>query len=102
MEQSNLPQSAPEALPTSVLAIVSLISGLAGIFFFPVIGGIIAIVTGNMAYKETRSFPATRSGDGLATAGTVLGWISLMLWIIICCVLVSGAVLGSWFFATGG
>jgi hypothetical protein len=100
MDQPNLPESTPPALPTSTLAIISFIAGLVGIFFMPFIGGIAAIVTGNMAHKETRSFPPTHGGDGLATAGMVMGWLSLLIWIIICCLIISGLTLGafsSWF-----
>ena len=96
MDQPNLPENAPPALPTSMLALVSLISGIVGIMFVPLIGGIIAIVTGNMARKETRSFPPTHSGDGMATAGMVLGWIGIILWITICCVIASALILGAW------
>lgn len=100
MEQPNLPESTPPTLPTSTLALVSLIAGIIGILFLPVVGGIVAIVTGNMARKETRSFPPTHSGDGMATAGMVMGWLSLLLWIIVCCLLISALTLGAfgaWF-----
>jgi len=100
MEQPNLPDSTPPNLPTSTLALVSLIAGIVGILFFPFIGGIVAIVTGNMARKETRSFPPTHSGDGMATAGMVMGWLSLLIWIIVCCLVISAVTLGafgSWF-----
>jgi hypothetical protein len=96
MDQPNLPESTPPALPTSMLAVVSLISGIIGIMFLPAIGGIVAIVTGNMARKETRSYPPTHSGDGMATAGMVLGWLSFLIWIIVCCLIISGLVLGAW------
>ena len=100
MDQPNLSESTPPDLPTSTMAVVSLISGIVGILFFPFVGGIIAIVTGNMARKETRSYPPTHSGDGMATAGMVMGWLSLLLWIIVCCLIVSGLLLGAfgaWF-----
>jgi hypothetical protein len=100
MDQPNLPESTPPALPTSTLALVSLIAGIVGILFLPFLGGIVAIVTGNMAHKETRSFPATHSGDGMATTGMVLGWLSLLLWIIVCCLIITGLTLGAfggWF-----
>lgn len=93
MDQSNLPESTTPALPTSTLALVSLISGILGIMFIPLIGGIVAIVTGTMARKETRSFPATHSGDGMATAGIVMGWLGVLVWVIICCLVISGFVL---------
>ena len=100
MDQPNLPESTPPDLPTSTMAVVSLISGIVGILFFPFVGGIIAIVTGNMARKETRSYPPTHSGDGMATAGMVMGWLSLLLWIIVCCLIISSLLLGAfgaWF-----
>jgi hypothetical protein len=100
MDQPNLPESTPPDLPTSTMALVSLISGIVGILFFPFVGGIVAIVTGNMARKETRSFPPTHSGDGTATAGMVMGWLSLLLWVIVCCLIISAMTLGafgSWF-----
>lgn len=96
MDQPNVPESTPPTLPTSTLALVSLISGIVGILFLPVVGGVAAIVTGNMARKETRAFPPTHSGDGMATAGMVLGWLSFLIWFIVCCLIISGLVLGAW------
>ena len=93
MDQSNLPENTPSALPTSMLALVSLISGILGIMFVPLIGGIVAVVTGNMSRKETRSYPPTHSGDGMATAGIVLGWLGVVVWIIVFCLGVSAAVI---------
>ena len=93
MDQPNLPEDTTPSLPMSTLALVSLISGILGIMFFPFFGGIVAIVTGNMARKETRSFPATRSGDGMATAGMVMGWLSFLIWFIICCLAISAGVI---------
>jgi hypothetical protein len=100
MDQPNLPESTPPELPTSTMALVSLIAGIVGILFFPFVGGIVAIVTGNMARKETRSFPPTHSGDGMATAGMVMGWLSFLVWVIVCCLIVSAIALGAfgaWF-----
>lgn len=95
MEQPDLPESTTSDLPTSTMALVSLIAGIVGILFLPFIGGITAIVTGNMARKETRSFPPTHSGDGMATAGMVMGWLSLLLWVIVCCLIISAVALGA-------
>ncbi len=76
-------------LPTSKLAIFSLITSLLG-FFFPLIFSIAAISTGYAAHKETRSVPPKAAGDGLATAGIVMGWFQvgtglaafLCLWVL--------------------
>jgi hypothetical protein len=39
-----------------------------------------------MARSETRSLPPRASGDGLATAGIIMGWIQVALAVItICC-----------------
>jgi hypothetical protein len=73
-------------LPTSSLATVSLIAGILGFTLFPFIGSIIAIWTGYEARKETRAIPPKASGDGMATAGIVMGWIGIGLAVVgICC-----------------
>ena len=99
MDQPNLPPGANEAtLPSSPLAIVSLVSALLGFTFVPVIGGIVALVTGYMARNETRSVPPRASGDGMATAGIIMGWIQVGLLIVgVCCVILSFVFGFGWF-----
>ena len=88
MDQENYPQITNEsALPTSTLAMVSLISGILGFTAVPLLGGIVALFTGYAARKETRAVPAKFSGDGLATAGIIMGWVQVALTVIgVCCV----------------
>jgi hypothetical protein len=89
MDPSNRPvnyELPPAALPTSTLAIVSLVAGVLGFGVVPLIGTIVAIITGYMARKETRAVPPTHSGDGMATAGIIMGWVQVGLTVIgICC-----------------
>lgn len=87
MEQPNLPPVEQElALPSSTLAIVSLVSGVLGFTFVPLIGGIVALITGYMARGETRSIPPRAAGDGMATAGMIMGWVQIGLLVVgICC-----------------
>ena len=87
MDQPNLPPNISiDLLPSSTLAIVSLISAILGFTFVPVVGTIVALVTGYMARNETRSVPPRASGDGLATAGIIMGWIQVGLLVIgVCC-----------------
>jgi len=73
-------------LPTSTSAIVSLIAGILGFAGFPIIGSIVAILMGYAARKETRSIPPKAAGDGMATAGIIMGWIQIVLAVVgICC-----------------
>lgn len=87
MDQQNLPQTVnASTLPSSTLAVVSLVSGILGFTFIPVAGGIVALITGYMARNETRSIPPKASGDSMATAGIILGWVQIGLFIVgICC-----------------
>ena len=87
MDQPNLPQNVNDVtLPSSTLAIVSLVSALLGFTFLPVVGSIVALITGYMARNETRSIPPSASGDGMATAGIIMGWIQIGLLVMgVCC-----------------
>ena len=76
-------------LPTSTLAIISLIAGLLGFTMFPFIGSIVAIITGMMAQKETRAIPPQASGDGLALAGIIMGWIGVGLGVCSVCLVIA-------------
>ena len=86
MEEPNVPQTYPPVLPQSTLAIISLIAGIGGFTFLPLVGSIIAILTGYAARKETRAIPPTATGDGMATAGIGMGWVQVGLAVVgICC-----------------
>ncbi len=64
---------------TSTLAIISLIAGICGWTVLPTLGAIVAVITGHMAKNEIRGSRGMLTGDGLATAGLVLGYIHLGL-----------------------
>lgn len=104
MDEQNFPQNVnTEGLPTSTLAIVSLVSAILGFSFIPVIGTIVALITGYMARNETRAIPPRFSGDGLATAGIIMGWIQVALWVIgICCTIAYFIFIVGIFAASGG
>ena len=65
----------------SPLAIISLVAGILGWTLLPFLGSIAAIITGHMARKEIRRDPAL-DGDVMAVIGLVLGWASVILWIV--------------------
>ncbi len=104
MDQQNFPPTVnSDLLPTSTLAIVSLVSAILGFTFIPVIGTIVALITGYMARNETRSIPPRVSGDGLATAGIIMGWIQVALLVIgVCCTIAYFVFVIGIFAASGG
>lgn len=61
----------------SALAVASLVSGLLGWTLVPLIGSIVAIVTGHMARAEIRREPERLHGDGMALSGLILGYASI-------------------------
>lgn len=73
------------AVQTSGMAIASLVSGIAGWTLFPLLGSILAIVLGYAARREIRQQPDQLTGDGLAVAGLVLGWLAVGLTVVGLC-----------------
>lgn len=69
----------PYGKKDSALAIVSLVSGLVGWTFMPIIGAIAAIITGHLAKKEIRDSGNALGGNGMALAGLILGYVQLGL-----------------------
>jgi hypothetical protein len=72
---------------TSGKATASLIFGILGFLFLPIIGGIVAVACGYPARKEIRKSGGRLTGDGMATGGIILGWINIGLFSLIGCVL---------------
>jgi Domain of unknown function (DUF4190) len=72
---------------TSTLAVVSLITGIVGLIAVPVVGSIVAVVTGHMAKREIRESGGQISGDGLATAGLITGYVGLGFMVLGLCLL---------------
>jgi Domain of unknown function (DUF4190) len=90
---SQLPP-APLAPPTSTLAIISLISGIVSWFLIPVIGAVAAVITGHMAKNEIRKSNGMLGGNGMATAGLVLGYVQLGLGLCLCLVVAAMLAFG--------
>ena len=47
--------------PTNTMAVISLVSGILSWFIFPVVGALVAVITGHMARNEIRSCSKTTS-----------------------------------------
>jgi hypothetical protein len=72
--------------PNSSMALVSLIAGILGLTIFPLVGSIVALITGSMAKKEINESRGALGGEGMVKAGVILGWIGVGLSVIGCCV----------------
>jgi hypothetical protein len=64
------------------LAIASLVLGIVGLTVLPLVASIAAIIVGYSARGAIRRDPMLGGGDGYATAGIVLGWIALVLFVL--------------------
>lgn len=70
------------------MAIISLVASIAGLTIFPTMGSIIGVITGHLARRDMRAAPGRYSGEGIALAGLVLGWIGVGLGVLGICVAV--------------
>jgi hypothetical protein len=79
---------------TNTLAVVSLVLGVAAfIMALPLLGSVGAIVAGHLARAQIRASHGTEEGDGMAVAGLVLGYVSLVpaiIAIVIALLIVAG------------
>ena len=62
-------------------ALWSMILGIVGLLCC-VIGGIVAIIIGGQAKAEIAGSGGTQTGEGMAKAGVIMGWISIGLTIL--------------------
>ncbi len=83
---------------TNIWAIVSLVSGILAWLGIFGLGGIAAVVTGHVAKNQIRSSAGRMAGDGLATAGLVLGYLNLALAVLALCLgvlILAGVISGA-------
>jgi Domain of unknown function (DUF4190)/DUF1707 SHOCT-like domain len=81
---------APEPPPrTNPLAVAALVCGI-GQFFTLGLGTIPAVILGHMSHRQIRR--TGEQGSGMATAGLVLGWIGVALWVIFITIVLLAAV----------
>ncbi len=80
--------------PNSSMAIVSLVAGILGLTILPLIGSIVALYTGYTARREIDESYGELGGEAYATAGIVMGWISLALAGIGCLCAACFAIIG--------
>ena len=66
---------------TNQMAVISIATGVASWVLLPIIGAVVAVVTGHIARREIRQ--TGESGDGLAIIGLVLGYAHLLVALLI-------------------
>ncbi len=84
-----------QALPTSNEAIWSLVLGILSVTCLGLIAGIPAVILGNIAKKKITASGGYIRGSGLATAGLVMGWVSIGLSAVFILFAILGAISGS-------
>lgn len=72
-------ESAVVRQPTHILAILSLVLSILGLFppILPLLGSVAGLVTGTIARREIKLHPEWYKGDGFAQAGVILAWIGI-------------------------
>lgn len=91
----NIYQQTPPSVPqNSTMATVSMIAGIVGWVLAPLIGSLVAIITGHMAKREIRESAGQLGGDGMATAGLVLGYLQIIPSILCVCAILVMLALG--------
>ena len=79
---------------TSTLAIISLIGGITGFSILPLLGSIVAVITGHMAHSEIKKGGGMITGKGMATAGLIMGYLTIAGGICIFCLAIVLPLLG--------
>jgi hypothetical protein len=72
---------------TNGFAVASMVLGILWIYW---IGSILALVFGYIAKKQIRESNGTQGGQGMATAGIVLGWIGVGIIVLSVLIIVIG------------
>jgi hypothetical protein len=82
------PMPAPSMTQTSTMAIISLIGGITGFTVLPFLGSLAGIIFGHIAKSEIKKGGGRITGNGMATAGLIMGYVTLGLGICALCVFV--------------
>lgn len=84
----------PPLKSNSTLALASLILGILGWTLIPTVGSIAAIITGHMAKNEIKNSMGGLGGEGMATAGLVLGYANIAIGLCACLIIFGMIAMG--------
>jgi hypothetical protein len=79
-------------------ATASLVLGIAGLVFCPLVLSVLAIIFGNQAKRKIAADPMLE-GEGMAKAGVVLGWIGIglsVVWIFVFLAIAGGTAISAY------
>ncbi|KAF0108965.1 MAG: hypothetical protein FD146_9 [Anaerolineaceae bacterium] len=76
---------APAGPKTSTMAIISLVGGITGITVLPLLGSLAGIIFGHIAKSEIKKSGGMLTGDGMATAGLIMGYAEIGLGLCVIC-----------------
>src|SRR5262249_53104469 len=91
-------QNMPQALPyvaqpeTDGKATASLILGILSVACFSIMAGIPAVIYGHMAHSNIRKSAGRLGGQGIATAGLIMGYLSMVLFIPVILIIAAIAI----------
>ncbi len=71
----------PPVVPTSGVAIASMVCGIVALFtcYFAGFLGIVAVICGHIALGQIRNSPVPVGGRGMAISGLVLGYLGILM-----------------------
>jgi len=81
---TNQPYQTPIGKPNSNMAVASLVLGILGWTIAPGLASIAAIITGHIAKNEIRDSMGQLGGDGMATAGLIMGYANVAIGVCVC------------------
>ncbi|HSJ21452.1 MAG TPA: DUF4190 domain-containing protein [Nocardioidaceae bacterium] len=79
---------------TNQKALWSMILGILSIVACGLLAGVPALILGSSAKKEIAAAQGAQTGEGMATAGVVLGWISVAISVVVLLFFVGGVASG--------
>ena len=93
-DYSDQPYQTPPTKPNSNMAIASMVLGILGWTILPGLASIVSIITGHMAKNEIKGSKGQLGGDGMATAGLIMGYAGIAIGLCVCLAMAGMMALG--------
>ena len=70
------------------MAVASMVLGLAGLLFVPIVCSIAAVICGHMARSQIRRGEGRVGGDGMAMTGLITGYLGLVIYLALVVIII--------------